>query len=508
MARPKAPIVEPGADARPDPLAVGQQAARGLTKVANMADREYRRREAEERPLDDAGGGATAEGDEQLDELDALLGHLAGLDDGSRGVRMDVYQTAPLPPGFKDRMYLTRLERFRELDDLNEAIVTMIQSRGRWGPFQLYLHAKAKDETGVWRYIPGASRTVVLDVPRTETAVAAAATLNPASPPPAPPPVDPITAARTIVEIGKAVMPAPAEKSQAETLGPLIASVAGAFEKMASVQSGPTSEIMKALVPLIPPLVTKMLEPRKDDFLEKLVLMRESGLLRGGGHQGGGFQDAIAIMRFAVENLGGTGEGPSTGDRWWGLVERLGERALTTFDNGIRLARERRATPGPAAPATPLPGTLTRELQDFQRELDSAAGRDDNGFFPTLRERILAVFPQGGAELLNAVSLDEGADAVGLERLQQVGLTVTPKIGAYLKNFCRWLRYMQRQTATATPTPNGPAPAPVIVHGAGGQVHARCQQCRTTYILDDEQQWAEDSKRCDNAQCGGTLVRL
>src|SRR5260370_17448038 len=94
--------------------------------------------------------------------------------------------------------------------------------------------------------------------------------------------MDPIAAAQKMLEVGRQMMP---EKSHAESLGPLITSVASAYEKLATAQNGPTAEIWKLVVPLVPPLLTKMLTPApapKDDFLEKLVLMREAGLLSKG----------------------------------------------------------------------------------------------------------------------------------------------------------------------------------------------------------------------------------
>ncbi len=476
-----------------DPLTVGREAARGLNRVTKIAEKEYERQQHEPPP--------PGPRDEDLaDELDALARHLAQLEAGAGEIRMDIYLTHPLPAGFKERMYLDRIEGFRALDDLNDEIARRIQARGRWGPMQLFLHSKVRGTDGRWQFIPGASRTVALDVAKTEGAVSAATAATTAGVT-----VDPIAAAEKMLEAGKRLMPAQPEKSQAETLGPLITSVAGAFEKLASASSGPSAEIWKTVAPLVPPLLTKLLAPPKDDFLEKLVLMREAGLMRTGG-SGSGIQDALAIMRFAFENApAGAGE-RTWGDRLFEFLDRHAESGLARGKELIELARQRAAArPAPAVPAAPLlpagaAPTVPPALAEFQQELLVASSRHDTGFFPTLRERVVTLFPQGGAELIDAVSVDTAADEVGIGRLREAGIQVTPSIHAYLRTFCNWLRYVRRQQ-------QAPPPGAASANGAK-PVNARCSSCGTTYQLDDEAQWTADTKRCDNGECHGELVRV
>lgn len=490
MARKPPAETEPAA---PDPLTVGREAARGLNRVTKIAEEEYRRQQ--QAPP------APRPGDEDLaDELDALASHLAQLEAGAGEIRMDIYLTHPLPPGFKERLYLDRIEGFRVLDDLNDEIARRIQARGRWGPMQIFLHSKLRGADGRWQFIPGGSRTVAIDIAKTAEAVNAAAATTTA------PALDPILAAKTMLEAGKALTPAAPEKSQAEMLGPLITSVAGAFEKLASAQSGPTSEVWKTVAPLVPPLLTKLLAPPKDDFLEKLVLMRESGLLRS-GQGGGGIQDLVAAMRFAFEMAPAGGGGDRTwADRFFDFLDRHAESGLARGKELIELARTRAAgrpaapLAPPLPPGAPTPSTPPPALVEFQHELAVAAGRHDTGFFPTLRERIVALFPQGGPELVDAVSVDPAADQVGLARLGQAGLQLTPPIQTYLKTFCNWLRYVRRQQQT--PPPGAPS-----ANGAK-PINARCATCGTTYQLDDETQWQEDTKRCDAGECKGELVRV
>src|SRR5258707_10872513 len=179
-----------GVETAVDPLAVGREAARGLNKVASMADKEYRRQAESETAHEPA----TPEDAEFFDELDALHSHLSQLETGQGEIRMDVYLTHPLPPGFKERMYFFRVDNFRALEDLNEELARRFQQRGRWGSMQLFLHSKARDELGRWRFIPGGSRTVTIDVEKTPEAAAAAATAA-APTTTASPTVDPIAAA-------------------------------------------------------------------------------------------------------------------------------------------------------------------------------------------------------------------------------------------------------------------------------------------------------------------------
>jgi hypothetical protein len=487
----------------PDPMTVAREAARGLGRVARMAEEEHRRQPPPEPPREDLPPGA----EDFYAELDALQAHVQQLEGGAGQVRMDVYLTHPLPPGFKARMHCFTIEGFGAIDNLNAELVRQHQAQGRWGPLQLFLASKARDDNGIWRYVPGASSTVSVFVPKTEAAVAAAAA---AVGTPAPGvPMDPIAAAEKMLEAGRRLTP---EKSQTEAIGPLITSVAGAFEKLASASSGPTSEVWKAVIPTIGPLLTRLLTPPpppKDDFLEKLVLLRESGLLRSGGG-GSSMQDTLAIMKFAAETFGGAGGESGWSDKIFSFLDRHAETALARGKDLIDLARVR-AQNRPPAPAPPRampaggdhPASIPPELQQLQQEINVAAARHDTGFFPTLRDRIVQIFPTGGAELLEAVSINEGADDIGLGRLKEAGVNLTPQVQSYLKTFCNWLRWVRReeQRRAAAPAPSSP-PA------AATPVRARCGKCGTTYQLDDEQQWADDSKVCDSPGCGGALERL
>jgi len=154
--------------------------------------------------------------------------------------------------------------------------------------------------------------------------------------------------------------------------------------------------------------------------------------------------------------------------------------------------------------AAPTPTSVPPAIVEFQAELERAAAQHLVGFFPTLRQKVLELWPQGGAELLAAVAADPAADAVAMERLSQGGIRFTPAVTTFLKTFAHWLRYTARQQAGA---------APAATNGAPGAVRVQCRTWNTVYALDDESQWASDSKLCDaqgpaGGPCRGPLVRI
>jgi len=497
-----------GAAGVADPLDLARGALRTANRALSAEERAAREREqllgGDPPPL-------TPEEEAFEDQYEALQHHLLDLPT-DHSARAEVYFLSPVPPGCEAPHKVPgAISDFRAIDDLGEEIERLIQRAGFWGSYKVRVRPKVfcpgPHQTGRGNPCPGrrwhfeGHHDLSLTVRRSDEAAEIAAASGRGAP--ATPAIDPITAARTMLEAGKALTPPVPEKSQAETLGPLIASVAGAFEKLATTQAGPSAEIWKAAVPLIPPLITRLLTPPKDDFLEKLVLMREAGLMRGGG--GSGLQEILPLLRFAMERAGDGGGGERTwADRLFDLLDRHAESGLARAKDLLDVARARAAQRAAAPPATALPASsapVVAGLADFQRELAQQAAQQNPGFFPTLRERIVALFPTGGPELLDAVSADAGADAMGLARLSEAGVQLTPAVQAYLKTFCNWLRYVRRQQGGTPP------PGAATVNGAA-PVRARCQKCGTTYQLDDEAQWTEDTKVCDNAGCGGELVRV
>lgn len=498
-----------------DPLDLAAQGLRTAGRALSAAERDARERERE---LEDPPPAATPEEEAFDDQYEALHHHLANLPT-DHNARIEVFFLSPVPPGCEAPHKIPgRIAGdFRAIDDLSDEIERLIQKAGFWGSYKLRLLPKvfcpSPHVSNRGNPCPGkrwhfeGHHDVSLTVRKNDEAAEIAAANSRVTAPGAAA-IDPITAARTMLEAGKALTPPAPEKSQAETLGPLVASVATAFEKLASAQSGPTAEIWKTVAPLIPPLLTRVLTPAKDDFLEKLVLMQQAGMLRNG--QGGGLRDALEIFRFAMDQAdrGGGGERTWT-DRAFDFLDRHADSALQRGKELIDLARTRAARAAAAPPPAMPPGTVTATpaLLEFQRELTQQAATQNAGYFPMLRERIVTLFPQGGAELLDAVSLDPAADQVGLERLAQAGLTLTPAVIDYLRTFCNWLRYQHRRQGGGAPTVVTP-PTPAATNGAGARVRARCENCGTGFELDDEQQWADDSKVCDQPGCGGRLVRV
>ncbi len=181
-----------------------------------------------------------------------------------------------------------------------------------------------------------------------------------------------------------------------------------------------------------------------------------------------------------------------------GVINRVAGAVETAARSRVQVEQIRRG-------AAPAPTAVPPAIVQFQQELEQAARQHLVGFFPTLRQRILELWPEGGAELLAAVTADPAADAMAMERLGQAGIQLTPAIQTFLRTFANWCRYVARQQA-------GAGAAPAATNGAGGPVRARCDRCRAEFQLDDEAQWLADTKVCDQKTaggvlCGGVLVR-
>lgn len=494
--------------AEPTPLQVARAAAKAAGTAARVAADEANR----QRPPEEALPPATSEEAELEDELAALHAHLSTLQAGAQRVRMDIYLMNPLPPGFKHQLYLDRLEDFRTVENLEQEIARKIQARGRWGPMEVRLSSKLCDpDTGVWRYLR--HDMLGLDVERTEAAVQAATQAT--APATAAGSLNPIDAAKTMLEVGRTLgAPAGAAVDPTESLMKLLAL---AKELGVLPQTARAEDLLGKLTLQAPSLlgalreVLTFLRPQDTgaQLLATITALKDLGLI-GRPEKSGNMQDLLAVAELILDRAPGGGEGRSTwvetmdllGRHFGPGVERFGEALLEHVRQ--RQGMPAGARPGVAAGAPALPAMVAQ----IQRELDEAALRLNDGYFPRLAERLRTAFEGGrGADFLEAIRAGQVTDLVAFDTFTGVGFRLDEPLRRYLTRFLNWLR----QQGRGRPAPRGaeaPAAAAAPPNGAGAapRVVGRCERCGATYDYPDEASLTAEGL-CE-PPCGGRIVRV
>jgi len=499
------PVVSRGraADAPARPLDVARAGLKTAERALAADEREARQRE-----LDEAPPVLSAEEQQLADQLEALEGALADLTAGEEKCQLEVYLVVPPPTRQRWIATLGHVEPGR----LREELIGAAQGAGKWGDMDLRLVSKvqcpAPHDTCQGRlwHIQRVVPRIGVHVPRTEAAVqaAAASTASAASSVAG---ADPLV--RQVVEksLDRALNPpaATGTKELLENAATLVAlgkdlGVIGAAAK----QEDLVAKIAQA-APALQALVA-MFRPVEDPAMKLLIAKAIEKAFEPSRTTGLG--DTFKLLEFAADRFGGGG-----GDRHWlgeakellvGVLETDAARAAAAGirDTGAAVL-ERVRTGGPVVPTAGRPPVVAppSPLGQLQGELEAAAARSDEKYFPTFVQRIRTMFATGGGpETLDGIAAGRIGDDQALAIIAGAGIQTPPAVQRYLTWFMRWLRYQHRPPAGA-PAPAPPAPASSSNGAAGGL--GRCQNCGQRYQDCD----AESLKLpCD--RCGGTVAAV
>jgi len=249
--------------------------------------------------------------------------------------------------------------------------------------------------------------------------------------------------------------------------------------------------------PLTTALLTKLadraLEPAKTAGLGDRLVGRvlDYALESGGGGERSLLGEVKDLLVGVAETEAGRNAGAGVRDVGAAILERV-------RGGGAPLA-PRGPVPAVATPATPLPSGA---LHQVQLELAGAAQRREQSYFPVFVNRVRELFPQGGAQVLDAIAAGTMTDEQAFQQLEAVGFQLTPPVQSYLRWLMGWLRWQYRQaagrpTAPAAPPTSGPNGTTVVAPGVG-----RCTQCGVEY----EGEPAAFADPCD--RCGGPIVAV
>jgi len=434
---------------------------------------------------------------------------------------LKLYQTAPMPLGvFSTRMALKVLTNPADITDPERFLLEHADAFNLAGGPMEFQWALCQDGRELACFGP-----MLLDLPKRPGTSAASSGAGPIE-----------EASARIVEkvVDKTVSTLGAEKPGAADLikewAPALLAVKEIFagnQKTSEVLLGKllerdTSSLLemgKAAAPIIEALKTiglvgrtnpleaafaKMLEQRMGEFIgggdrkSQLSELREWIQLLTSFGWGGGPESKSSLEILAEK-------APEIAERFAGPAEKIADAWIIrqgVIPPGYTIAPAASSgTPKVTGPAK-LPPAIARLGEEIQR----AAARVDDGFFPALVARLSEAFA-GGRQFLTAVQAGAVEEAQAFETFTSVGLPLTPPVQAYLRRFMNWLR--SRHAAPMSPSPAAEAPengrpAPAAPPAAG--ILGRCQKCTAEYIYETLAIW--EAEQHDACPCGGVILRV